>query len=128
MPNDKSNTPYMSNSAAIENLCCLMRDLETLGAELLATEEATGQPIGAHQAPLTDRLGHAGVSSQKIEDFMEWRRSLSNLISSNPQVDVPRIATVEQVGLTLLDELIAAVRAKNSQIAAWKATGTAVAA
>ena len=128
MPNDKSNTPYVSNSAAVQNLCCLMRDLETLGAELFASEDATEQPVAAYQAPLADRLGRAGVSGQKIEDFVEWRRSLSNLISSNAQVDLPRIATVEQVGLTLLGELIASVRAQNNQMAAWKVPGTALAA
>jgi hypothetical protein len=128
MSNDQNNTSDMSNSTAVQNLCCLMRDLETLGVELLASEDVTGQPITAYRDPLADRLGRAGVSGQKIEDLMAWRRSLSNLISATPQVDLPRLANLEQVGLTLLSELIASVRSQNSQMTAWKVHGTALAA
>jgi hypothetical protein len=128
MSNDQNNTSDMSNSTAVQNLCCLMRDLETLGIELLSSEDATGQPITAYQDPLADRLGRAGVNGQQIEDLMAWRRSLSNLISSTPQVDLRRIANLEQVGLTLLGELIASVRSQNSQMTAWKVRGTALAA
>jgi hypothetical protein len=99
-----------------------------LQVELLAYEDATGQPIVAHHDPLADRLGRAGVSRPKIDDFVAWRQSLSNLIGSSPLGGMPRIAAVEQVGLVLLDELIASLRAQNKRMAARSVTGLALVA
>jgi hypothetical protein len=128
MLSDQNNSPEVSNSAAVQNLLCLMCDLETLQVELLAYEDATGQPIVSHHAPLADRLGRAGVSRPKIDDFVAWRQSLSNLISSSPLGGMPRIAAVEQVGLILLGELIASLRAQNKRMAARSVTGLALVA
>jgi hypothetical protein len=128
MLSDQNNGPDVSNSAVVQNLLCLMCDLETLGVELLAYEDATGQPIVAHHDPLADRLGRAGVSRPKIDDFVAWRQSLSNLIGSSPLGGMPRIAAVEQVGLVLLDELIASLRAQNKRMAARSVTGLALVA
>jgi hypothetical protein len=117
MSHDRMTGPYPSGSEAIANLCGLLRDLETMGFELLAAEEATGQPIDAYRGLLADRLAHVGVSDEKIAAFTAWKRDFSDFIRLDAcSVDnLPRIAALERQGAACLGDCIAFLRAKNSE-------------
>ena len=59
----------------------LMRDLAVLEEELRTIEDAMDRSISRYQDPLAERLRRVGVSDQKVEDFIAWRRTISNLIA-----------------------------------------------
>src|SRR4029077_6439815 len=105
-----------SNTAPL-HLLRLMRDLEVFGDELRNAEETIGQPVWTYQDPLAERLRRVGVSDQKVEDFSAWRRTISSLTSddSRDENQLAKIVAAEATGLTLLAELVAALKKGDRQ-------------
>ena len=96
----------------------LVRDLEVLGDELwIAEKETIGQPVWTYQDPLAERLRRVGVSDQKIEDFSAWRRTISSITSYylRDENQLAKIVAAEAAGLTLLAELVAALKKGDRQ-------------
>ena len=90
----------------------LMRDLAVLEEQLRTTEDLMGQPPSRYQDPLGERLSRVGVSDQKIENFITWRRSLSSLITeaSNDEAHLGKIIAAETAGIAVFAEVIASIK------------------
>ncbi len=114
---DQEPGPDLSGSEAIENLCLLMRDLESLGLELLVAEEATGQPVDAYHGLLADRLAHVGVSREKIAAFMAWKRDFSDFVRLDAcsMENLPKIAALEREGSASLKGCITFLKTLNNE-------------
>ena len=79
MPNNRVNVSELSrrvSTTAPLLLLRLVRDLEVLGDELWAAEQAMGRPGSTYQDLLAERLCRVGISDQKIEDFSAWTRTI----------------------------------------------------
>jgi hypothetical protein len=111
--------PNATGSAAFEGLCYLIRDFEALALELLAAEDAMGEPTSTHRAPLSLRLSRAGVNHETVEAVRVWREDLSNLLRPHVhQVDeLPHIMAVERAGSILLKECLDSVKARENELA-----------
>ena len=90
----------------------LSRDLAVLGEALRTTEDTLGQPFSCFQDPLAERLSCVGVGDQKVEDFVSWWRSISNLITdgSNDETQLAKITAAEAAGIAVFAELIASIK------------------
>ena len=120
MPNNQVNVTELNrgeSTMAPLLLLRLVRDLEVLGDELWIAEETIGQPVWTYQDPLAERLRRVGVSDQKIEDFSAWRRTISSITSDNSRDEnqLAKIVAAEAAGLTLLAELVAALKKGDRQ-------------
>jgi hypothetical protein len=120
MPNKQVNITELNrreSTTAPLRLLRLMRDLEVFGDELRIAEETVGQPVWTYQDPVTERLRRVGVSDQNVEDFIAWRRTISNLVTgdSRDENQLAKIAAAEAAGLTLFEELVAALKKGNHQ-------------
>jgi hypothetical protein len=89
-----------------------MRDLAILEEELRTVEDAMGQSISRYQDPLAERLCRVGVSDQKVEDFVAWRRTISNLIAdgSSDENKLAKVTAAESAGLALFAEIITSMK------------------
>jgi len=90
----------------------LMRDLAVLEEQLRTAEDAMGGPVSTYRDPLAERLWRVGVSNQKIENFIAWRRSISSLITERSK-DEARLGTfiaAETAGMAVFAELIASIK------------------
>jgi hypothetical protein len=121
MPNNQVNVTELNHGESTTApllLLRLVRDLEVLGDELWTAEEAIGQPVSTYQDPLAERLRRVGVSDQKIEDFSAWRRTISSLTSddSRDENQLAKIVAAEAAGLTILAELVAALKEGDHQV------------
>ena len=115
MPNNQVNVTELNRGESTTAPLLLLkpvRDLEVLGDELWAAEEAIGQPVSTYQDPLAERLRRAGVGDEKIEDFIAWRRTISSLTTddSRDENQLAKIVAAEATGLTLFAELIASIK------------------
>ena len=113
MQNDQMNVAKLnfgSRTMAPLLLLELMRDLAVLEAQLRTTENAMG--ASRYLDPLAERLWRAGVSDQKIENFIAWRRSISSLIAegSNDEAHLGRIIAAETAGMAVFAEVIASIK------------------
>jgi len=120
MPNNQVNVTELNrgeSTTAPLLLLKLVRDLEVLGDELWAAEEAIGQPVSTYQDPLAERLRRVVVSNRKIEAFSAWTRTISGLISddSRDENQPVKIVAAEAAGLKLLADLVAFLRNGNYQ-------------
>jgi hypothetical protein len=120
MPNNQVNITELNrreSTTAPLRLLRLMRDVEIFGDELRIAEETVGQPVWTYQDPLTERLRRVGVSGQNVEDFIAWRRTISSLVTgdSRDENQLAKIAAAEAAGLTLFEELVAALKKGNHQ-------------
>jgi len=90
----------------------LMRDLAVLEQELRTIEDAMGRSISRYQDPLAERLRRVGVSDQKVEDFVAWRRTISNLIADgcSDENKLAKITAAESAGLALFAEIITSMK------------------
>jgi hypothetical protein len=98
------------------DLCHLMGEVEVLASELLIVEEAEGlAPFGKPQVPLRERLIRSGVSTQKVETFDAWRRSLAGLACSKlrDEEHLSEVAAAQKAGLILLAQLVEHLRARG---------------
>ena len=120
MPNNQVNATELNrgeSATAPLLLLRLVRDLEVLGDELWIAEETLGQPVWTYRDPLEERLRRVGVNNQKIEDFSAWRRTISSITSddSRDENQLAKIVAAEAAGLTLLAELVAALKKGDRQ-------------
>ena len=120
MPNNQVNVTELNrgeSTTAPLLLLRLMRDLEVFGDELRTGEESIGQPVWTYQYPLAERLRRLGVSDQKVEDFSAWRRTISSVTSDNSRDEnqLAKIVAAEATGLTLLADLVAALKKGDRQ-------------
>ena len=94
MQNDKMNVTELCSgnrrTMAPLFLLQLMRDLAVLEEQLRTAEDAMGGPASRYQDPLAERLWRVGVSNQKIENFIAWRRSISSLITEGSNDEAGR--------------------------------------
>ena len=115
MQNDQMNVTELcsgNRSRAPLFLLQLMRDLAVLEERLRTAEDAIGGPASRYQDPLAERLWRVGVSDQKIENFITWRRSLSSLITEglNDEARLGTIIAAETAGMAVFAELIASIK------------------
>jgi hypothetical protein len=121
MQNDQLNaTQLCSGSRTMAPLLLLelMRDLAVLEEQLRTTEDAMGEPASRYQDPLAERLWRVGVSDQKIENFIAWRRSISSLIAEGPndEAHLGRIIAAETAGMAVFTELIASIKSGEEHV------------
>jgi hypothetical protein len=116
MQNDQMNVTALCSgnrrTMAPLFLLQLMRDLAVLEEQLRTAEDAMGGPASRYQDPLAERLWRVGVSNQKIENFIAWRRSISSLITegSNDEARLGTIIAAETAGMAVFAELIASIK------------------
>jgi hypothetical protein len=116
MQNDQMNVTELCSgnrrTMAPLFLLQLMRDLALLEEQLRTAEDAMGGPASRYQDPLAERLWRVGVSNQKIENFIAWRRSLSSLVTegSNDEARLGTIIAAETAGMAVFAELIASIK------------------
>jgi hypothetical protein len=113
MPTHQDYAAEPSQSTPL-GLCYLMIDLEVMAAELLVAEDGLGS---THRGSLTERLSRVGVSNQKVEEFSEWRQTVSGLADSDSRAEdhLAQIAAAEKAGLDLLDEIIEYLKTRKQQ-------------
>ncbi len=114
MPDDQMNVAELcsgNRTMAPLLLLELMRDLAALEEQLRTIEDTMSGPASRYRDPLAQRLSRVGVSDQKIENFITWRRTISSLITegSNDEAHLGNIIAAETAGIAIFAELVASI-------------------